>query len=230
MGASGTDADSEIIALAVEALFSLDIKKIRICIGHTGFLSSMLENSGLPQAARKKIIYYLIKRDFASLHSYIQALMLKEKDKASFLTLPELQGGKEVIEKAVELLPPREQDKFSREMLALWDNLYQRGISNYISLDFSFLRDLNYYTGIIFEIYSPHSGYPLGGGGRYDRLLSFFRGPLPAVGFALSVDQILSIWQQKGFIRSLYWIILLVSEAFSSGPGEGQEVRAKGTR
>jgi ATP phosphoribosyltransferase regulatory subunit len=50
--------------------------------------------------------------------------------------------------------------------------------------------ELDYYTGVIFEGYSPELGYGLLGGGRYDNLLGKFGFPCPATGFALGMDRL----------------------------------------
>ena len=42
----------------------------------------------------------------------------------------------------------------------------------------------------MFEVYDPALGARIGGGGRYDELLGRFGRQLPAVGFALDVDQL----------------------------------------
>lgn len=57
-----------------------------------------------------------------------------------------------------------------------------------------FARNLDYYTGFVFELQHPRhgDGKPLGGGGRYDQLLTRLgaRHPIPAVGFSLWLDRI----------------------------------------
>lgn len=59
-----------------------------------------------------------------------------------------------------------------------------------IDLDFSFVRGLAYYTGVVFE-FTGGGAYPLGGGGRYDDLVKAFGGADdPACGFALDVDEL----------------------------------------
>jgi histidyl-tRNA synthetase len=58
-------------------------------------------------------------------------------------------------------------------------------------VDPAFARGLEYYTGMIFEIYVPELDIALGGGGRYDRLIELFGGePTPAVGCAHGIDRI----------------------------------------
>ncbi len=55
----------------------------------------------------------------------------------------------------------------------------------------AFARGLEYYTGMIFEIYIPGLEIALGGGGRYDKLIEAFGGePTPAVGCAHGIDRV----------------------------------------
>ncbi|MGI9352055.1 MAG: ATP phosphoribosyltransferase regulatory subunit [Rhizobiaceae bacterium] len=56
----------------------------------------------------------------------------------------------------------------------------------------SFGRRLDYYTGLVFEIYRTGLDKPVIGGGRYDRLLTLLGAEkeIPAVGFAIWVDRL----------------------------------------
>lgn len=51
----------------------------------------------------------------------------------------------------------------------------------------SFGRRLDYYSGLLFEIYADGAAKPVIGGGRYDRLMSLLGSeePVPAVGFSI---------------------------------------------
>jgi ATP phosphoribosyltransferase regulatory subunit len=59
-------------------------------------------------------------------------------------------------------------------------------LSNVI-FETAFLRNLDYYTGFVFDVPSPVPGKPLIGGGRYDRLMRRLgaQKDIPAIGFAL---------------------------------------------
>ena len=63
----------------------------------------------------------------------------------------------------------------------------------------AFARGLEYYTGMVFEVYIPQLDIALGGGGRYDRLIELFGGePTPAVGCAHGIDRVaLALQTQK---------------------------------
>ncbi|MEJ1157718.1 ATP phosphoribosyltransferase regulatory subunit [Prosthecomicrobium sp. N25] len=58
----------------------------------------------------------------------------------------------------------------------------------------AFGRNLDYYTGFVFEIRDPDrtDGKPVAGGGRYDGLLERLgaKGPVPAVGFSMWLDRL----------------------------------------
>ncbi|MEM3011408.1 MAG: His/Gly/Thr/Pro-type tRNA ligase C-terminal domain-containing protein, partial [Candidatus Bathyarchaeia archaeon] len=57
---------------------------------------------------------------------------------------------------------------------------------------------LEYYTGMIFEVYVPELDIALAGGGRYDKLVELFGGePTPAVGVAHGIDRIMLALQEQ---------------------------------
>ena len=66
-----------------------------------------------------------------------------------------------------------------------------------IEINLGFGRGLQYYTGMIFEVYSTDEGFagqPLCGGGRYDDLITAMggRAKTPACGFAYAVHRLMS--------------------------------------
>jgi histidyl-tRNA synthetase len=82
----------------------------------------------------------------------------------------------------------------------------------------AFARGLEYYTGMIFEIYIPQLDIALGGGGRYDRLIELFGGePTPAVGVAHGIDRVaLALQTQKSSVAGKVGkrvLVLAVNEA-----------------
>jgi ATP phosphoribosyltransferase regulatory subunit len=64
-----------------------------------------------------------------------------------------------------------------------------------------FGRDLEYYTGFVFEIVSPRLGpaSPIAGGGRYDDLLADVGAPapVPAVGASIHTERLLAVLEKK---------------------------------
>ena len=85
-------------------------------------------------------------------------------------------------------------------------------ITDRISIDPSVVRGLEYYTGPVFEVEllfstDSNAGSPrfgsVGGGGRYDGLVSRFRGePVPATGFSIGVSRLLAALQYLGKVET----------------------------
>jgi len=64
----------------------------------------------------------------------------------------------------------------------------------------AFGRGFDYYTGFVFELHDPRAKGPLIAGGRYDALLSRLgaRAPIPAVGFAASIEELVACGEASG--------------------------------
>ncbi|MEP7294174.1 MAG: ATP phosphoribosyltransferase regulatory subunit, partial [Chloroflexota bacterium] len=78
-----------------------------------------------------------------------------------------------------------------RGVIALLDDY---GITErQIEIQPSLARSWDYYTGIVFELWSDN-GHHIGGGGRYDELTRLIGGErdVPAVGFAYYVDELIA--------------------------------------
>jgi histidyl-tRNA synthetase len=90
----------------------------------------------------------------------------------------------------------------TRELREISDIVYRSGYgTRRIKIDVSVVRGLEYYTGPIYEVEllldtKDEKGRPVrfgsvGGGGRYDGLVSRFRGePVPATGFSIGVSRL----------------------------------------
>ena len=61
-----------------------------------------------------------------------------------------------------------------------------------IKFSTSFGRGFDYYTGVVFELHDPRAKAALVAGGRYDGLLTRLGAPspIPAVGFAASIEEL----------------------------------------
>jgi len=96
------------------------------------------------------------------------------------------------------------------ELREISDLVAQAGYGNdRIRIDTSVVRGLEYYTGPVYEVeltlpITGEDGKPVrfgsvGGGGRYDGLVSRFRGePVPATGFSIGVSRLLAALMQIG--------------------------------
>ena len=113
--------------------------------------------------------------------------------------------------------------------------------SNRIRIDPSVVRGLEYYTGPVFEVeltFPTADGSSrfgsVGGGGRYDGLVSRFRGePVPATGFSIGVSRLAAALQHLGKLDGKPEPGPVVVTVFDQGPPRrlpehGREIARRG--
>lgn len=177
VGAAAPEGTAEVLTVAARALEAAGLGDFRIGLGSASIVPSLLDQAGVSGEDRDRVLHELVTRDFVGLDREVRRLGLDER----IARIPLLRGGPEVLDEL-----PGDAGSRLREAIALLD----APVRERIILDLGLSRKLGYYTGAIFEIYAPGIGHPLGGGGRYDELLGRFGRPLPAAGFALSVDRL----------------------------------------
>ncbi|MBY0313177.1 MAG: ATP phosphoribosyltransferase regulatory subunit [Phycisphaerales bacterium] len=185
--------DAEIIATCVAGLEKLGLKPsdVRVKIGHRAAVVHMLAAGGCP--AEK------IDAGLAWLDTYLKVEEPKFKAAGGGLGLSagaidQLIG---VLFKGAQGEPP----PAARRVLELVSEL---GIGDWCVFDYSIVRGLAYYTGMVFEVHEASGAErAIAGGGRYDKLIELFGGPsTPAVGFGMG-DVVLSlVLQDRGLMPS----------------------------
>jgi ATP phosphoribosyltransferase regulatory subunit len=98
---------------------------------------------------------------------------LLNQDYISFGSIPE-RGNQTII-----------QDH--EDLVALYQALKEKGVDQYITFNKGLVKQIHYYTGLIFEASIKGIRKVVATGGRYDNLLSKFGYPNPAVGFAIDM-------------------------------------------
>ena len=110
------------------------------------------------------------------------------------LKFSEIKGLPEEIEKEIDVTKIKNWDK----IVQLFDTLKNRGVHN-IRINFGIVRGLDYYSGMVFEVFERNFDVgALVGGGRYDTLTKAFgRNDLGATGAAGGVERIALLLEKQ---------------------------------
>jgi len=190
LGASGPLADAEVISLAVKIMREFGLDNFMVSLNQIGIFNSLLDDSAI-QAEDKDLIRKLMeKKDLVGLSRTLEKLPISDLLKETIALLPTLHGGLEVLNRLPYIEKSQNAVQAAEELMKIYAALQNMGVEKQILVDMGVLRGLDYYTGVVFEGFSPDLGYGLLGGGRYDRLLSQFGFPCPATGFALGMDRL----------------------------------------
>ncbi len=187
-------SDLELLLFLFECLDKIEIEKFVLDLGHVQVYKGLLEETGLDPAAKKRLWKEMYHKNEKALANIMEDMNISTGEKEILLELPGLYGGAEVLDKAEKI---KKQSPRARQALShlsfLFEKLCDAGYEDRISLDLSVVRDLDYYTGIVFEGLVTGFGRPVVGGGRYDGLYAHYGDPHPATGFALEIDRLLPL-------------------------------------
>lgn len=174
---------AEVVTIAARCLAAIPVGTI-LSLSHVGLIRHALDQSGLPEKARK------------------QALdCLRQKREQELRALCQLHGADETL--PVALLRARtiaDLEQLGIENEA-WSELRQiTGLLDpaQVRLDFSLGNDMKYYSGLVFKGYAKGVPDSVLSGGQYDRLLEHMGKNARAIGFALYLDQLDRLAEEEG--------------------------------
>jgi histidyl-tRNA synthetase len=189
MGSAKPEADAEIVLLTNNFMKSLGLHSYAFKIGHIGVIRGILSQEGVDDITQNAVLQRMDKKE------YDAALKLVESERCRSMLrgLIEIKGNDwlDSVEQIQSYVANYDKAKTAAENLAEVLKLIAESTNVSIIVEPAFARGLEYYTGMIFEIYIPGLEIALGGGGRYDKLIEAFGGQsTPAVGCAHGIDRV----------------------------------------
>jgi len=203
LGSSSVRADAEVLTIGVESLKALELGDFRIRVNDRRIIEQLLARLGIPNDAKQGVLRIMDKRGKVpddELERMLIGLGLTREVAQEVLRLANTTEG---LNKVPDLLKELGVgDDFIKYYNDLVDFLGMYGVLDYMSMDLGIVRGLDYYTGIVFEMYVPDYKLSVGGGGRYDNLVEIYSGkPMPASGFAMGIERLMEVLEQRGSIK-----------------------------
>ena len=200
IGAPGVVADAELLAVALSVQLELGLRRDdvvarvndrRVVAGALGVLGVTDDKIADVYAALDKF------RKISSPETFTALLQDAGVPADSIQELTRLCDGSATV---FDWFEPHlgEVDEATRNALSDLEKylglMHEKGLADLAEVDFSIVRGLAYYTGIVFELYDRKGKErAICGGGRYDDLIASLGGPdMPALGFGMG-DVVLSL-------------------------------------
>jgi ATP phosphoribosyltransferase regulatory subunit len=184
IGSSAPEGTAEALTVLCRSLDAVGLKDYRVGLGDASLFPALMARLQVREPVRQGLLRALVRRDFVELGQLLHDAGLDGEAAELLLEVPQRRGGPELLTEAPDLAA--EAVTGIRRVY----ELLEPDVAARVIFDFGLIRNIGYYTGAVFEVYDPALGAPIGGGGRYDDLLGRFGRSLPAVGFALDVDQL----------------------------------------
>lgn len=192
IGDDSAQADAEMIAMVIQSLRSAGLKEFQVELGEVEFFRGLLEESGISEEEGDELRELIENKNYFGVEDYISNVLKKADFKDVFLKLPELFGSVDNIRQAKEMTKNQRAQSAIDRLEKVHQILKEYGLTEYISYDLGMLSKFSYYTGIIFKAYSYGIGDYMVSGGRYDKLLVQFGRDISAIGFAITIDRLMS--------------------------------------
>lgn len=201
-GKPNLESDAEIIEFTSRLFDSLLLNNITIDINHRNLVESYINkifDSKEPQLV-SDILRAIDKIAKKSKDEILQEFEAKGYDKSKLekiIKFSQIKGSIQEIENIFDV----SQLESWNELKSLFSSLENRGILN-ARINFGIVRGLDYYSGVVFEVFDKNSKLgALAGGGRYDTLTKAFgRDDIGAAGVAGGVERIILIMQEQNII------------------------------
>jgi histidyl-tRNA synthetase len=228
-GSSRPEADAEILALTDSLLKEIGVKSYYFKIGHVGVLRNILSHEGIAEDQQNSIMQLLDKKQWDDALNVAKTAGCPKGSLDTLETLFKIRGEySETITTEISEVVKGYPDALKSvtnlsEILSLLKN---GGVEVNLVIEAGFARGLEYYTGMVFEIYASGLDIAVGGGGRYDKLIELFGGgQIPAVGVAPGIDRLsLALQKQVSAVQASVENRVLVVAVDSSMLGEAFKV------
>lgn len=203
-GHAGIESDIEIIQLLLEMLAMAGTQEVHLDLGHVGIYRALSKLAGLNSQQESLLFDVLQRKAGPELAVLLDDYALQEPVKTMLLMLPELNGGREVLNKAKQMLEGGgdEVQQALAELTCISDKLRITFPALPVSFDLAELRGYHYHTGVVFAAFVPSVGREIARGGRYDNIGAVFGRARPATGFSADLKVLAALGKEHRQIES----------------------------
>lgn len=195
IGDPSVNAEIELLDTTAKALLAIGFTGFKIKVNHRQLLNGIIKKCGFEAESIGSICVSLDKMDKIEVEGVKAELLEKGFNPENVeklmncVTTITIDNLREFVddEESIEDLT-----KVIKAVRGLAKNHFE------VEFDFTLIRGMGYYTGLIFEAtYGPY-GYSVAGGGRYDDMVGKYnKTSVPAVGFSIGFERIINILMEE---------------------------------
>jgi ATP phosphoribosyltransferase regulatory subunit len=199
-GHSGIESDVEVQRLMMKALAVARVPGPCLDIGHVGIFRAVLAHARVDSERESELFRAMQAKDRPALRGLARGLDRVTRE--ALVTLPELYGGVEVLERARRVLPDYPGIRAAlRQLRDLSAEL--RDVAPVRCFDLAELRGYRYHSGMVFAAYADGVPDALALGGRYDEVGKAFGRARPATGFSMDLRQLAALRASRAGVRGI---------------------------
>ncbi len=193
VGKRALEGDIECLELLKRSLPIFGLKDLKIELGSAGFYNNLCDLVGKDK--KEDFSKLLAKKNISGLKRFCEKYKIERNLSNFIISLPRLNGNIAVLNKTIDTLKYPSLKENLIELKELYETMNMKEQDLF---DLACVPNMEYYTGIIFKVYSKYVEEPIISGGRYDKLYNNFGRNVPAIGMAYYMDDILKAVAKVG--------------------------------
>lgn len=188
----GILGDIECLDILQESLKQLKLSNLKLELGSAKFFDRLCKLVG----NKEKLVEILSKKNISEMERFVSNNNnLDGKLQKLLLKLPRLCGDVEMVDEIIKDSEDEIIKKSLKELRTIYEKMKNK---DDIIFDLSMCPTMEYYTCVMFKVYSPYSPEPIVSGGRYDSLYKNFKKDIPAIGMGYYLNNILKVIEKEG--------------------------------
>ena len=197
IGAKSPQGEAEVISMCSDSIKALGIDGADVNINHLGIIRGLFRHFNVDKNTQRDLMVIIDKGDKELLKESLSGnnpVIDNDELNQILLKLIDLVGDKTILDDVNELIEDYDETHESfDELCQLVELLDSFDMKNY-TLNLGVARGLDYYTGIVFEIYVEGLGAQkqVCGGGTYSLIKVFGGQEVESTGFALGFDRLMN--------------------------------------
>lgn len=193
IGDGGVRSCTEVIELAYKSL-ELSGKRFVLDISHMGMVHGLIEAATDDPEFSAKLLDCVKEKNIAAAKEICNEIGCGEDKSEKLVLMMSVSGG---LSENIDLIKTLVLNEKTYEAVKELEDLNSQLSGFDISVDFSAVNDLNYYSGVIFRGFVEGVHSCVLSGGRYDNLMKKLGKHSGAVGFAVYINYLEGIWEES---------------------------------
>ncbi len=191
IGDASSDADGEMLTLAIECLKKSGLKDFRVDVGHAGVFKGLVRVAGLDSEEIEKLRHFIENKNSHAVKEMLPEKPMDDGVREVLIKLPEIFADDDSLNFVKDRVKDEQTLSAIERLETIHEILDGFNMLDYVTFDLGMLAKMDYYTGLIFKAYTFGTGEAIASGGRYDDLMAQFGKDKPAVGVVFLLNSLM---------------------------------------
>ena len=188
---SSCEADAAMISLVVDCMKAAGFDDFVVSVGNGNFFRGLCDKLGIDPSDEMRLRELVSVRNYHKAEEMLYTLGIDSKFTDLMVHISDDFTTKDSLYELREKIENKTCFDALDRLIKIIDILEKEKKDKYISIDLGLLNKYNYYTGVLFRAYTFGFGDAVIKGGRYDNLVQEFGKKTPAIGFGISLDELM---------------------------------------